>query len=875
MIDNQTANEPVVLDSQVQQQAISDSTMHDLIKLLERPTIIDKFPHTGGTPLQFGYSLTDYETYSKIDDVPGAMRVYEFPTDIITINPIVKEKLNFFKYIKADIEIELKVNASPFVQGAFMLSYVPYANQVNRLSRVSNVTMQGMSTYPNVKLILGQVNNVKLVVPWINEYDAFDLTTQGDYFGSVVLSQIAQLKSGDDPKCAMTVMARFVNTEIKLPTGVTGYSSYVAELNELREELYRVHNILEKHGLDPFYAEGPEGESTGPVTKIANTIATVSETVSGIPVIGKVAQPISWLARTASNVASVFGWSKDTNCSNTQMVDRTPARGFTNLEGVDNSVTLGAIVDNRVDSSSALNSDKDDMSIERIVRHPNLIQKITWSTEPIFHRIGTIRVHPIPTTMTGLMHAQLGSFSYTATMAKYWRGSLEFTFHFVATKFHAGRIVVAYFPDIDQIAVPENIGNILSTNYCHIIDLTQINADDATSSEYTLTVPYVSNAPWKETVRADVEYFNVREKATNGWLGVYVLNDLLAPSTCSQNVDILVSCRAGPDFQLAVPQTVFPIGWLKKPSTFVAEGPDDRCETPEFVNPIVPNVQHNDLRIPCMGEYFDSLRAFTKRFAYSRPMLGFAQLMPGYMNYDGFSFKSTDGMNTALTPIQQVLNLFRFSAGGWRYKIFSGPNDQIRSRMTDDSFDMLGIEHVTQGTVNNCHEINVPFYNPLRLRSHSGIVPTVNDKRLVITRDIVTAFLYATPNIINTTEKTISPKDQFGFAASEPTQIMINGFGKGDTQDNDVYYYIKRNLPSGDLTEPLYEHNQWIKSHALLDKGDEIFFVNNGPGTISVRYSYAELPMACVDIYEAAADDFSASFMVAPNVIRTRDYQTA
>ena len=122
MTDVQMSVEEVPMPSSTIQMALNDSTTHELTTILERPVNLGTFEwKSTDEQLPFLINISKYEA----DDVK-ALKTLNFPQAIFENSPIVVDKLRNFQYFKADIEIEVKINAQPFLQGGLLGVYNPY-----------------------------------------------------------------------------------------------------------------------------------------------------------------------------------------------------------------------------------------------------------------------------------------------------------------------------------------------------------------------------------------------------------------------------------------------------------------------------------------------------------------------------------------------------------------------------------------------------------------------------------------------------------------------------------------------------------------------------------------------------------------------------
>jgi hypothetical protein len=137
--------------------------------------------------------------------------------------------------------------------------------------------------------------------------------------------------------------------------------------------------------------------------------------------------------------------------------------------------------------------------------------------------------------------------SYLANFFNCWRGGFRFNFKIVKTEFHSGRIAVVFQPYSQYSYASVAAPTFNNTVFLHreIIDIRE-------TTEFSIEVPYTAVTPYLSV--------NPTESFSNcfGFLGVYIVNPITAPSTVSSTVTILMEVAGADDFELAVPSTNYP-----------------------------------------------------------------------------------------------------------------------------------------------------------------------------------------------------------------------------------------------------------------------------------------------------------------------------
>jgi hypothetical protein len=184
--------------------------------------------------------------------------------------------------------------------------------------------------------------------------------------------------------------------------------------------------------------------------------------------------------------------------------------------------------------------------------------------------------------------------AYLCKFFRYWRGSIEVTIKIVKTQYHTGRLLLALRPFTSSVSITN-----ADTNYLHreIIDLRD-------GSEFTVRIPYCYNTMYACT--------DSTLNAHQFYLHINVLNELVAPETCTQTVELLVEVRGGPDFEVQVPTPFNQI-----PIQYIA--PQSGGEAPEMIldNAIGGSTVHAPDKLAsqlCIGEHATSVLQLCKRY---------------------------------------------------------------------------------------------------------------------------------------------------------------------------------------------------------------------------------------------------------------------
>jgi len=444
------------------------------------------------------YHVLDQFDWTITNTVGSVLRVYRFPDRLNAIISIRNKFSNFYG-MRAGVELVVQVNSQPFQQGNLLISYLPNA----RYSDVKNAThaagLQGMVTRsgaPRVNLDLMDATRADLTVPYASPFIYYNLLTNEGTIGDFHISVYGALRDvAAGGKVTVTVAARFVDIDLAFPTG----SSLPAQgvFASLIEKTDRMH-------------VAPSRESIEAAKKELNSL----------------------LKRIDDGNFS-FQMNTNATCMKQQALPHMATSDSSNLTHV-----LSTTKDNSLKPLSMGNTSSDDMSFKEIMSIPCFHDRVILAnTVTSGTNIWSKNVTPLlPATITNTDGSISADYVYfISNMFKKWRGSIKYKFRVVKTKFHSLRLRVSFAPGASA-----QLGIDRDSCYSEIIDLRDNNT-------FEFTVPYINPNVW----------LNTRGTTTSlGLLMLDVHNQMVAPSSVANEIDIIVERCSGPDFELAIPSSM-------------------------------------------------------------------------------------------------------------------------------------------------------------------------------------------------------------------------------------------------------------------------------------------------------------------------------
>jgi hypothetical protein len=563
--------------------SMSDIKKHSLTDFLSRPILIDS--PTWSTARATGYVLN----------------AYNFPEQLLS-NTMYFDKINHFYGFRASMVFRVVINTERFQQGRLICGWFPQGqvNTARYTSAVSDIIY--MTQLPRVDFDVGTDTSVVLKVPYVSPMSHYNVTDQTSPFGV----------------CFLTVYSPLIS-----PTGSNNLSVQLWAWCEDVDLAYpaRPHSDISVPSRRSIMRGNVNEKVTEQgIKEYSQVVSSKSSSIMGIiPRLSQLLSMPSWVSDVASGLAYTMGASKPLNSTPPTRMKAEHMSGHANADYVDTASSIGLSSQNSLAPlSSFAGSDIDEMSLMHILSIPTVCDIFGWSVDTATDTVlYTKNMCPgsfvVNDTYAAIGYLKPTPLYYVGSAFALWRGSIKFTFKFVKTEFHSGRLLFVYDPG--NSATAPTISNTCSI-YREVIDVRMCN-------EYTVTVPYVSTLPFLEfATKSGTAYLLIESK-------------LRAPTSVSSSVNILVEVSAGPDFELAVPAAIGYIptmtGWAGGPSFAEGVSPEeiavpqalgmDESSTTGVsrVDPVHPLGAHptinNVSSALCIGEVVNSLRQVIKRYS--------------------------------------------------------------------------------------------------------------------------------------------------------------------------------------------------------------------------------------------------------------------
>jgi hypothetical protein len=262
----------------------------------------------------------------------------------------------------------------------------------------------------------------------------------------------------------------------------------------------------------------------------------------------------------------LFGYSKPLELDRTLMVPKT-VNDMATSSGKDDShkLTLDPKQELTIDPRAFGLGSVDEMDIGHVASTESYLTTFTW-TSGNSSPAGTILWNSIVDPAQYIIYGATGNDIPKMTMTascfaalpfQYWRGSIIYRFQVVCSALHKGRLRIVYDPEIEvSNNDPARITPEYNLGYQTVVDISETKDFEVTvgwgqPSSYRENCMYTGIGPMFAIT--PLNYNSSLNTCGNGVLGVYVMNELANPSASTDDVYVVVSMRAGPDFEVAVP----------------------------------------------------------------------------------------------------------------------------------------------------------------------------------------------------------------------------------------------------------------------------------------------------------------------------------
>jgi hypothetical protein len=365
--------------------------------------------------------------------------VIKFPEVLKTI-PTIANVLKRFRYLRASIKLEIRINATPYHQGSLMISWLPCPlyNFIPSLTEQSGCN--------SVVITAAQQDVVSLEIPWLNPQDYIDMTqviTAGHdtRMAMVYITQLNPLLTTNAAIAAsipVTVFASFKQTE------VTGYVSQSAPFKFKEPEA-----VAQMSSKGFKNSEAAKKQHQGMDVKAP--VSAISKVLRQAPIIGA---PYGMIADFVNSIAGDL--SKPNSQQAQQAVLYTLRQGGNQATSVNFADELSVYPNQLLAQSARMyGMDTSHVKVSQLAALPLLYDQVTLTNlSPTYATIASPRA-------LGNAYGTIDWLNAVSRAFKFYRGSIKYLFHFCVPAFYSFRVRVSLNYNAPLFAVTDP-GDLLS-----------------------------------------------------------------------------------------------------------------------------------------------------------------------------------------------------------------------------------------------------------------------------------------------------------------------------------------------------------------------------------------------------------------------------
>lgn len=431
--------------------------------------------------------------------VPGFTADLNFPGSL-NLQATIQKVLTRFRWFRADVEIEIKINSTPYHQGSLMVGYIPQWVAGAPLPLPTsgfNAQLFLLSGCNGMVMCASSQDGLKFTIPYVHPNDWLDYSTPGILADSRIatvfireLNTLVATSAGIAASVPILVYARFVNSK------VAGFMSQMSD-KPSRESAAKA-----KGGFD-----------------VKTGVSVASKLLRKVPVIGEGYGIIADLFNTfAGDLSKPASTQTSTPIISSYQPEDSLAHGNTYAD----QLTLypnGKLT--QAETFCGITTSH--ITLNKLAQRPMLIAIQTFTTAITSQNILAIPQALVILPGTGCVISPIGDWLQNLSYAfRYWRGSIKYSFHFCLPAFYSFRVCISLS---QQPAAVVNTCDIP----CKIVD---IKGD----CWVDFSVPYLYATTWMDTQLFPTPLLNNAPTITVQFLTPIVGSSSISPPLVYMNV---------------------------------------------------------------------------------------------------------------------------------------------------------------------------------------------------------------------------------------------------------------------------------------------------------------------------------------------------
>jgi len=452
----------------------------------------------------------------------------------------IRGKLNNFAFIRCNLKLKFLVNASPFYYGSIRACYQPMPN-----FKASTIVGGAQGTETNPELIPYSQQPGVWLKPAHSEGAEFTLP----FFWPRSFLRVQRAQDFTD----MGKVRMMIYNQLRSANGVSGTGVTV--------QVYAWAEDVVLAGPSVGLALQADEYGVGPVSGPASTLARIAGKLRSVPVIGKFATATEIGAKAVSGIATLFGFTNVPVISDVMPYNQSafPPIASSQIGFPVQKLTLDPKNELSIDPSIAGLSSKDELAIREFATRQSYLTSASWTTATaVDTALFTSKVTPSLAFGNTTQNSRnyMTPMSLCSLLMRSWRGDIIFTFRFISSPFHKGRVRISFDPYGTAVQNTQDTGPMV---YNKIVDL-------GAETEVDFRIPYqqalawcynytsVSDNLWTTSAAPAITYTDTFD---NGLVSVKVLSTLSAP-TATSTVEMQVFVRGAENIEFANPASINP-----------------------------------------------------------------------------------------------------------------------------------------------------------------------------------------------------------------------------------------------------------------------------------------------------------------------------
>jgi hypothetical protein len=426
---------------------------------------------------------------------------------------VVKNKWANYAFGRGTICVRASITTTPYAYGFIMFSYEYNAS---KRTAVASAADYPWSNYQRNATILdvGSSGSVVFKIPYSSSVPYWDLTGVLNNVNVLpivsagLLTPITNYQDGTVPPYNISIYCWMEDMELVVPTPV-------APQSEISQRV---------------------------ISSTLSAFSTATAALSNVPFIGPFATAFSTATAMGASVATLFGFSRPHDDDPHTTVGFNPS-ALSIIPDQFRKLTFDPHQSVTIDPK-IFSDPSDNLSFASILGRYGITQITSLNQTMALNSVVTVQpVAPGAQAFSLTNGVQMSPVIFGSLLFSGWRGSLVYRFQFAASKYHRCRMRLSWSPTTITTYSDTTVS---MTAYSLLFDL-------AATTEVEITVPWNHHHPYLPVKLQPILNFTPLVDC-NGTLYLTIVDPLIAQAA-SAPISVIVSVRAGDDFELVNPNS--------------------------------------------------------------------------------------------------------------------------------------------------------------------------------------------------------------------------------------------------------------------------------------------------------------------------------